>query len=162
MVQDEELARQLVELGFRGNGEVLKREEFEARKRAAEEARSAQRAKEEMCVLQAILPLKALEAFEERLGTGSCECIEKRGAWMVGRASSPGKSSRNEAGKETETGEERQKKEGSEHNWLRGRGTDKKDACAKRRRSRKSYPCERNRNFSRKAVRTFQACVIAS
>ena len=34
-VQDEELARQLVELGYRGSGEVLKREEFEARKAAA-------------------------------------------------------------------------------------------------------------------------------
>ena len=29
--QDEELARQLVELGYRGSGEVLKRDEFEAR-----------------------------------------------------------------------------------------------------------------------------------
>lgn len=34
--KDEELARQLVELGYRGSGEVLKREEFEARKAAAE------------------------------------------------------------------------------------------------------------------------------
>ena len=33
--QDEELARQLVELGYRGSGEVLKREEFEAKKQAA-------------------------------------------------------------------------------------------------------------------------------
>jgi hypothetical protein len=30
------LARQLVELGYRGSGEVLKREEFESRKLAAE------------------------------------------------------------------------------------------------------------------------------
>lgn len=30
------MARQLVELGYRGSGEVLKREEFEARKLAAE------------------------------------------------------------------------------------------------------------------------------
>ena len=35
-IKDEELARQLVELGYRGSGEVLKREEFEARKLAAE------------------------------------------------------------------------------------------------------------------------------
>ena len=35
-LEDEELARQLVELGYRGSGEVLKREEFEARKLAAE------------------------------------------------------------------------------------------------------------------------------
>ncbi|KAJ1204687.1 hypothetical protein NDU88_000127 [Pleurodeles waltl] len=40
---DEELARQLVELGYRGSGEVLKREEFEARKAAAEAARLSQR-----------------------------------------------------------------------------------------------------------------------
>mmetsp|Transcript_16284 Transcript_16284/g.51173 ORF Transcript_16284/g.51173 Transcript_16284/m.51173 type:complete len:224 (-) Transcript_16284:186-857(-) len=38
-LEDIELARQLVELGYRGNGEILKREEFEARKAAAEEAR---------------------------------------------------------------------------------------------------------------------------
>ncbi|XP_065652219.1 cilia- and flagella-associated protein 299 isoform X4 [Hydra vulgaris] len=35
-LEDEELARQLVELGYRGSGEVLKREEFIARKLAAE------------------------------------------------------------------------------------------------------------------------------
>lgn len=35
----QDLARQLVELGYRGSGETLKREEFEARKRAAEAAR---------------------------------------------------------------------------------------------------------------------------
>ncbi|GAB1610689.1 cilia- and flagella-associated protein 299-like [Argonauta hians] len=38
-LEDEELARQLVELGYRGSGEVLKREEFEARKSAAEASR---------------------------------------------------------------------------------------------------------------------------
>eukprot|EP00899_Mesostigma_viride_P017864 jgi/Mesvir1/26079/Mv06802-RA.1 len=38
-LEDIELARQLVELGYRGNGEILKREEFEARKAAAEAAR---------------------------------------------------------------------------------------------------------------------------
>merc|ERR1719157_280062 len=38
-LEDEDLARQLVELGYRGSGETLKREEFEARKRAAEQAR---------------------------------------------------------------------------------------------------------------------------
>ena len=43
--QDEELARQLVELGYRGSGEVLKREEFEARKQQAEASRLAQRNK---------------------------------------------------------------------------------------------------------------------
>ncbi|KAJ1634981.1 hypothetical protein T492DRAFT_969381 [Pavlovales sp. CCMP2436] len=38
-LEDEDLARHLVELGYRGSGETLKREEFEARKRAAEQAR---------------------------------------------------------------------------------------------------------------------------
>mmetsp|Transcript_26475 Transcript_26475/g.57763 ORF Transcript_26475/g.57763 Transcript_26475/m.57763 type:complete len:239 (+) Transcript_26475:157-873(+) len=38
---DVELARSLVELGIRGNGEVIKREEFEQRKEAAEQARQA-------------------------------------------------------------------------------------------------------------------------
>jgi hypothetical protein len=37
IVQDEELARQLVELGYRGSGEVIKREEFYTRKAAAEQ-----------------------------------------------------------------------------------------------------------------------------
>ena len=39
--QDEELARQLVELGYRGSGEVLKREDFEARKLAAAASKQA-------------------------------------------------------------------------------------------------------------------------
>jgi len=38
-LEDEELARQLVELGYRGSGETLKRNEFEERKRVIEEAR---------------------------------------------------------------------------------------------------------------------------
>ncbi|EDV25161.1 uncharacterized protein TRIADDRAFT_25763 [Trichoplax adhaerens] len=42
-LEDEELARQLVELGYRGSGEVLKREEFEARKKAAEASRLSKR-----------------------------------------------------------------------------------------------------------------------
>ncbi|CAI8017602.1 Cilia- and flagella-associated protein 299 [Geodia barretti] len=40
-LEDEELARQLVELGYRGSGEVLKREDFEARKLAAAASRQA-------------------------------------------------------------------------------------------------------------------------
>lgn len=43
LLQNEEMARQLVELGFRGSGEVLKREEFEARKAAAEASRLSER-----------------------------------------------------------------------------------------------------------------------
>ena len=38
-LEDEDLARQLVELGYRGSGETLRREEFMARKKAAEQAR---------------------------------------------------------------------------------------------------------------------------
>lgn len=36
--KDEEIARQLVELGYRGSGETLKREEFNSRKKALAEA----------------------------------------------------------------------------------------------------------------------------
>jgi len=46
ITQDEELARQLVELGYRGSGEVLKREEFEARKQAAEASRLSKRSQQ--------------------------------------------------------------------------------------------------------------------
>ena len=42
-LEDEELARQLVELGYRGSGEVLKREEFETRKQLAEASRLSKR-----------------------------------------------------------------------------------------------------------------------
>ncbi|XP_043369150.1 cilia- and flagella-associated protein 299 isoform X2 [Dermochelys coriacea] len=42
------MARQLVELGFRGSGEVLKREEFEARKAAAEASRLSERTQQKV------------------------------------------------------------------------------------------------------------------
>lgn len=42
-LEDEGLARQLVELGYRGTGEIVKREDFEARKAAIELARQAER-----------------------------------------------------------------------------------------------------------------------
>eukprot|EP01135_Chromosphaera_perkinsii_P003993 Nk52_evm6s266 gene=Nk52_evmTU6s266 len=42
-LEDQELARQLVELGYRGSGEVLKRDEFEAKKKAAENIRMSKR-----------------------------------------------------------------------------------------------------------------------
>ncbi|XP_063281435.1 cilia- and flagella-associated protein 299 [Pelobates fuscus] len=47
-LEDEVLARQLVELGYRGSGEVLKREEFEARKAAAEASRLSQRTQQKI------------------------------------------------------------------------------------------------------------------
>jgi len=43
-LEDEELARQLVELGYRGTGEVIKREEFDAKKKAIEDARNNKKA----------------------------------------------------------------------------------------------------------------------
>merc|ERR1712004_795710 len=45
-LEDEELARQLVKLGYRGSGEVLKREEFEARKAAAEASRLSKKSQQ--------------------------------------------------------------------------------------------------------------------
>ena len=39
-LENEDLARQLVELGYRGSGDTLNREEFEARKRAFKERSS--------------------------------------------------------------------------------------------------------------------------
>lgn len=45
-LEDEELARQLVELGYKGSGEVLRREEFEARKQAAEASRLSKRSQQ--------------------------------------------------------------------------------------------------------------------
>jgi len=43
-LEDEELARQLVELGYRGSGEVIRRDEFEAKKKAIEDARLSKKA----------------------------------------------------------------------------------------------------------------------
>ena len=51
-LEDEELARQLVELGYRGTGELLKREEFDARKAAADAARNAKRSTEKTLASQ--------------------------------------------------------------------------------------------------------------
>ena len=48
-LEDQDLARQLVELGYRGSGETLKREEFEARKKAAEEAKASKCVDPPMC-----------------------------------------------------------------------------------------------------------------
>ena len=47
-LEDEELARQLVELGYRGSGEVLKREEFLLRKLAAEASRLSKRSQQKI------------------------------------------------------------------------------------------------------------------
>ena len=47
-LEDEELGRQLVELGYRGNGELLKRSEFEAKKAELSEAKNAERSAKHM------------------------------------------------------------------------------------------------------------------
>eukprot|EP00048_Salpingoeca_helianthica_P016286 m.231480 g.231480 ORF g.231480 m.231480 type:complete len:230 (-) comp18377_c0_seq1:116-805(-) len=45
-LEDEDVARQLVELGYRGNGEAVKREDFRARKLAAEALRNTKASNE--------------------------------------------------------------------------------------------------------------------
>ena len=45
-LEDEELGRQLVELGYRGNGELLKRSEFEAKKAELEALRLSKRSQQ--------------------------------------------------------------------------------------------------------------------
>ncbi|XP_011415615.1 cilia- and flagella-associated protein 299-like [Crassostrea angulata] len=46
-LEDQELARQVIELGYKGSGgEVLRREEFEARKQAAEASRLSKRSQQ--------------------------------------------------------------------------------------------------------------------
>ncbi|KAF5905603.1 cilia- and flagella-associated protein, partial [Clarias magur] len=45
-LEDEKLARQVVELGLRGTGEVWKREEFESRKAAAQASRLSKRSEQ--------------------------------------------------------------------------------------------------------------------
>ncbi|XP_053510030.1 cilia- and flagella-associated protein 299 [Ictalurus furcatus] len=45
-LEDEKLARQVVELGLRGTGEVWKREEFESRKAAAQPSRLSKRSEQ--------------------------------------------------------------------------------------------------------------------
>ena len=51
-LEDEELARQLVELGYRGSGEVLKREEFEAKKAALEAAKLSKPSQQQQVIAQ--------------------------------------------------------------------------------------------------------------
>ncbi|XP_065910110.1 cilia- and flagella-associated protein 299-like isoform X2 [Dysidea avara] len=67
-LEDEELARQLVELGYRGSGEVLKRDEFEQRKQIAEASKLSRR-EQKTVLASAGKDLKGsvfLEALAER------------------------------------------------------------------------------------------------
>lgn len=50
-MKDQELARQVIELGYKGSGgEVLRREEFEARKQAAEASRLSKRSQQKYVI----------------------------------------------------------------------------------------------------------------
>ena len=77
---DSELAKQLVELGYRGSGETLKREEFEARKQA-ELANDSQKASEVKqlasanCDLSEYPFLHALAIREELVRAGKLTSI---------------------------------------------------------------------------------------
>ncbi|XP_040823194.1 cilia- and flagella-associated protein 299 [Ochotona curzoniae] len=78
-LEDESLARQLVELGYRGTGEIMKREDFEARKAAIEIARQAERTqKKTLTSAGKILQdnfLKALAVREEDNLSGKVSSI---------------------------------------------------------------------------------------
>jgi len=66
-LEDEELARQLVELGYRGSGEVLKREEFNSRKAAAEASRLLKRSQQKALSHQGkLLKTAFLQALAQR------------------------------------------------------------------------------------------------
>jgi len=68
-LEDEEVARHLVELGYLGTGEALKREEFEARKRELEEAANKEKHKEKKRLASAGLDFKGkpfLQALADR------------------------------------------------------------------------------------------------
>ncbi|XP_054543847.1 cilia- and flagella-associated protein 299 [Talpa occidentalis] len=78
-LEDEVLARQLVELGYRGTGEVIKREDFEARKKSIEIARLAERTQKKTLTstgkdLQDNF-LKALEVREEDNRNGKLSSV---------------------------------------------------------------------------------------
>ncbi|XP_057358350.1 cilia- and flagella-associated protein 299 isoform X2 [Manis pentadactyla] len=78
-LEDEGLARQLVELGYRGTGEVVKREDFEARKATIEIARLAEKTQKKTLTsagkdLQDNF-LKALAAREEDNRNGKMSSV---------------------------------------------------------------------------------------
>jgi len=80
-LQDEELARQLVELGYRGSGEALKREEFEQRKEEIEKEKFKQTHKAPKVLASANLNfddspfLRALADREEMVRNGKLTSI---------------------------------------------------------------------------------------
>lgn len=79
-LEDESLARQLVELGYRGSGETLKREEFEARKKAERERHSQKKSAPKMLAsaskdLSGFPFLQALANREELVRNGKLTSI---------------------------------------------------------------------------------------
>ncbi|CAG9464770.1 unnamed protein product [Pedinophyceae sp. YPF-701] len=80
-LDDVELARQLVELGYRGNGEVLSREEFVSRKEAAELAKKERYSRRPRILVSAGKDvehsplLKALSVREEAVLNGKLATI---------------------------------------------------------------------------------------
>ncbi|KAI9101340.1 hypothetical protein DFS34DRAFT_614057 [Phlyctochytrium arcticum] len=79
-LEDKELARQLVELGYRGSGEPLKRDEFESRKKAAENFRLSKRLATKVLAshgkeLQGFPFLQALAEREEANRSGKLTTI---------------------------------------------------------------------------------------
>lgn len=78
-LEDEELARQLVELGYRGGGEIIKRGEFDARRTALAEAVLAKEQSNKALACQGldiICPVaRALASREEANRTGKVSTI---------------------------------------------------------------------------------------
>jgi cilia- and flagella-associated protein 299 len=80
-LQDEELARQLVELGYRGSAETLSRDEFDSRKRELEEQKYKSQATSVKVLsssgkdLTGRPFLQALAAREEMVRDGKLTCI---------------------------------------------------------------------------------------
>merc|ERR1712189_163241 len=66
-LEDEELGRQLVELGYRGNGELLKRSEFEAKKAEIEALRLSKRSQQKtLCSAGRTFTCEFMKALAER------------------------------------------------------------------------------------------------
>ena len=80
-LEDQDLARQLVELGYRGSGETVRREEFEARRRQVESARRLQARSFHKTISSSGYDLshsKLLQALAERehaVRSGKITCI---------------------------------------------------------------------------------------
>uniref|UniRef100_A0A4W5PTH6 Uncharacterized protein n=1 Tax=Hucho hucho TaxID=62062 RepID=A0A4W5PTH6_9TELE len=74
--QDEELARQLVELGYRGSGEVLKREELETRKTAADASRLSKGSQQKLYHLE-------IKSTFETYFLDNFSCVFLKTVWKI-------------------------------------------------------------------------------